>query len=239
MRRHSNSPRRVFRGRVERRGRRKSVVTNIGVKWQPLPPENRLTWREIVKEGERKWKSEGEEEAGGVWHYSITIRAVLDFPSFQNKETNFSQSHLPPSSLFLPLSWIPEEKSHYFSRQPGSLYPLPAPPFKRVRRITLSTVEFYYLSYAFFKYQVKLQKGVLFVFYYIFYTLKKKDMCDVCICMIMCITLLFCVLLYYPSIIMIMVKNVNVITVKMTVFPCSKWMVSNLVDLLQSRCNGY
>lgn len=36
----------------------------------------------------------------------------------------------------------------------------------------------------------------------------------VCICTITCIMLLFCVLLYYPSIIMIMVKNVNVITVK-------------------------
>lgn len=51
----------------------------------------------------------------------------------------------------------------------------------------------------------------------------------VCICTINCIMLLFCVLLYYPSIIMIMVKNVNVITVKkMTVFsPAqSEWFLT-------------
>lgn len=32
-------------------------------------------------------------EAGGVWHDSITIGALLDFPTFQNGETNFFQSH--------------------------------------------------------------------------------------------------------------------------------------------------
>lgn len=104
-----------IRGGVNRCSRKKSVVTNIGGKWQPVPLVSRLTWREMLKRGKRKWRREG--EAGGVWHYSITIRAVLDFPTFQNEETNFS--------LF-PF-WIPQEESHYFSRQPWSLYPLPAP----------------------------------------------------------------------------------------------------------------
>lgn len=56
-------------------------------------------------EGENKMEKG---EAGGVWHYSITIRAVLDFPTFQNRETNFFQS--PSGSqrknhimLFFPL----------------------------------------------------------------------------------------------------------------------------------------
>lgn len=58
-------------------------------------------------------------EAGGVCHYSITIRAVLDFSTFQNKETNSSQS----------LSG-PDRKNHIiFSRQPRSHLPLPAPYF--------------------------------------------------------------------------------------------------------------
>lgn len=51
--------------------------------------------------------------------------------------------------------------------------------------------------------------------------LKKKERryVFVCICTIICI-MLFCVLLYYPSI--IMVKNVNVVTVQMTVFALVK-----------------
>lgn len=100
-------------------------------------------------------REEREEEAGGVWHYSITIRAVLDFPTFQNKETNFSQS--PFGS---------HRKNHIiFPDSPGA-YTLYLPPFKRVLCITLSTVEFYYLSYAF----LEVQKGVLFFSTAFFYT---------------------------------------------------------------------
>lgn len=65
-------------GSAELCSRKESLVTNLRGKWQRLLPVNRLTWREVVKEGKRKWRREG--EAGGVWHYSITIRAVLDFP---------------------------------------------------------------------------------------------------------------------------------------------------------------
>lgn len=182
----------------------------------------------------KRWKRGREDErerekAGGVWHYSITIRAVLDFPTFQNKETNFSQS---PSGS--------QRKNHisFFPDSPEARNPLPAPPpFQRVLYITPSTVEFYYLSYAFLNTKLKLQKRRIIFFYCIFLQVKKnKALCGVCIC-----TIIICiVLLYYPSIIMIMVKNVNVITVKDDCFsPCSKWTVSNLVDLLQSRCNGY
>lgn len=72
-----------------------------------------------------------------------------------------------PGTIQLPseLYWIPppfkikrqisldspgsERKNHIiFPRQPRSLYPLPT-PFQRVLYITLSTVDFYYLSYAF------------------------------------------------------------------------------------------
>lgn len=123
-------------GSVRPCSRKESVVTNLRGKWQRLPPVSRLTWREMVKEGTRKWKREA--EAGGVWHYSITIRAVLDFPTFQNKETNFSQS---PSGS--------QRKNHIiFPDSPGACT-LCLPPFQRVLHITLSTVEFYYLSYAF------------------------------------------------------------------------------------------
>lgn len=44
--------------------------------------------------------------------------------------------------------------------------PFTCPPFKRVLCITLSTVEFYYLSYAF----LEVQKGVLFFSTAFFYT---------------------------------------------------------------------
>lgn len=125
-----------IQGGIKHCSRKKSVLTNIGGKWQPLPQVNRLTWREMVKEGKRKWKREG--EAGGVWHYSITIRAVLDFPTFQNKETNFSQS--PSGSQ--------RKNRIIFPDSPGACT-LYLPPFQRVLHITLSTVEFYYLSYAF------------------------------------------------------------------------------------------
>lgn len=58
----------------------------------------------------RENMKEIEGEAGGVCHYSITIRAVLDFPTFQNKKTNFSQS---PSG------------SH---RKNSIIFPEPVPP---------------------------------------------------------------------------------------------------------------
>lgn len=119
----------VYKATLNHCSRKKSVVTNIGGKWQSLPPVSRLTWREMVKEGKRKWRREG--EAGGVWHYSITIRAVLDFPTFQNKETNFSQfpsgSHRRNHIIFLD---SPEACTLYL------------PPFQRVPHRTLSTVEF-------------------------------------------------------------------------------------------------
>ena len=90
--------------------------------------------------------------------------------------------------------------------------PFTCPLFQRVY-INLSTVEFYYLSYAFLNIEENSKTVYYFFFYCIFLHVKKK-ICVVCICNIICIMLLFCVL-YYPSIIMIMVKkNVNVITVK-------------------------
>lgn len=61
----------------------------MGVKWQAPPPVSRLTWRAVVREVDRKWRRGG--VAGGVWRDSISIRVVLDFPTFQNKDTNFSQ----------------------------------------------------------------------------------------------------------------------------------------------------
>lgn len=86
-------------------------------------------------------------------------------PTFQNKETNFSES---PSGS--------QRKNHIiFSRQPRSLYPLPAPLFKESSRITLSTVEILLLKLCIFKYQVKLQKDILFFSTAFFYTLKKKS----------------------------------------------------------------
>lgn len=45
---------------------------------------------ETSGEGENKIETR---EAGGVWHDSITIGALLDFSTFQNGETNFFQSH--------------------------------------------------------------------------------------------------------------------------------------------------
>lgn len=105
------------------------VVTNIVGKWQAV---SRLTRREMAKRENERVR----EEAGSVWHYSITIRAVLDFPTFQNRETNFSQSPFPPSGsrrmngIIFPES--PAASSLYLA-----LYRTP------------STVEFYYLSYAF------------------------------------------------------------------------------------------
>lgn len=100
--------------------------------------------------GEKWWKRERENErekgeAGGVWHYSITIRAVLDFSTFQNKETNFSQS---PSRS--------HRKNHIiFSRQP---------PYNSEHCGILL------LKLCIFKYQVKLQKGVIIFSTAFFYT---------------------------------------------------------------------
>lgn len=140
----------------------------------------------------RKWKREG--EAGGVWHYSITIRAVLDFPTFQNKETNFSQS--PSESL---------RKNHIiFFETAQEPVPFTCPLFKE-SFIKLSTVEFYYLSYAFLN--IKLNSKKMYYFFLLHFSTRKiKYMRGVCICTIICIMLLYCVLMYYPSIIRIMVK---------------------------------
>lgn len=155
-----------IRGSAGRESRKKSVVTNIGGKWQSLPPLNRLTCREMVKEGKRKWKGEG--EAGGIWHYSITIRAVLDFPTFQNKETNFSQS----------LSGSHRKPNIIFPDSPGACT-LCLPPFQRVLYITLSTVEFYYLSYAFLNTKKNSKKVYNYFLLHFSTHKKKKDMCGV------------------------------------------------------------
>lgn len=91
--------------------------------------------------GKEKMKERGR-EAGGVWHYSITIRAVLDFPTFQNKETNFSQSPLldPRGRITL-----------FFSRQPRSLNPFPVPFSKSPPYNSEHCGIFITLSYAFLK----------------------------------------------------------------------------------------
>lgn len=70
-------------------------------------------------EGENKIETR---EAGGVWHYSITIRALLDFPTFQNRETNFFQSRSGS-----------QRKNHIIAsplRQPWSLSPFTCPAFQ-------------------------------------------------------------------------------------------------------------
>lgn len=117
-------------GRVKHCSRKESVVTYIRGEWQALPPVDRLSWKEMVKMRERERQ---------VLSGTIQLPSELYWipPPFKIKRQ---------ISLDSPGS---ERKNHIiFPRQPRSLYPLPA-PFQRVLYITLSTVDFYYLSYAF------------------------------------------------------------------------------------------
>lgn len=95
---------------------------------------------------ERNGENEREREAGAVWHYSITIRAVLDSPTFQNKETNFSR-----------FPWIREEESHYFSQTAQEPVPF-ACPFSKSHLYNSEHCGFLLLKLCIFKYLVKLQK---------------------------------------------------------------------------------
>lgn len=126
--------------------RKKSVVTNIGGEMTASAASEQI---DLERNGERENERE-KGEAGGVWHYSITIRAVLDFPTFQNKETNFSQS---PSGS--------HRKNHIiFSRQP---------PYNSEHCGILL------LKLCIFKYQVKTPKRCCYYFFYcIFLHIKKK-----------------------------------------------------------------
>lgn len=125
------------------------------------------------RSGERGERENERERERQVVSGTIQLPSELYWisPTFQNKETNFSQS---PSGS--------QRKNHIiFPRQPRSLNPLPAPLFQRVLHISLSTVEFYDLSYAFFK--VKLQKRCI-IFFLLHFSKNKKR-------------LAWCVYMYY------------------------------------------
>lgn len=116
---------------------------------------------DLESSGERGWQKMKERgwEAGGVWHDSISIRVVLDFPTFQNKDTNFSQflsgAHGRITLFFTPLS-----HPYYYSLEHCGIL---------VLKLCL-----------FFKYQANLLQGVLF-FSTAFFTCRTNYMCVVCI----------------------------------------------------------
>lgn len=117
-----------IRGGVNHCSRKKSVVTNIGRKWQPVPLVSRLTWREMLK---RERENEGERERQVV---SGTIQLPSELywisPPFKMKRQ---------ISLCSPFG--SHRKNHIiFLDSPGActLYLPSHPP----TYITLSTVEF-------------------------------------------------------------------------------------------------
>lgn len=80
---------------------------------------------DLERNGERGERENGRKgEAGGVWHFSITIRAVFDSPTSQNKETNSSQSR-PGSHRMNPVFFI-----YFFSRTAQEPVAFTCPLFK-------------------------------------------------------------------------------------------------------------
>lgn len=147
---------------------------------------NRLTWRELVKEGKEKMKERERQVASGTIQLPSELYWIS--PPFKiRRQISFNPPLDPRGRITL----------FFFSRQPRSLYPLPA-PFQRALHKT-EHCGLYYLSYAFLNIKLNSKKVYYFFFYCVFLQIK-KDMRGVCICIMICIILLFCVL-YYPSII--------------------------------------
>lgn len=103
---------------------------------------------ELERNGERGKEKmrEREGEAGAVWHYSITIRAVLDSPPFKIKRQISLNSPLDPRGRITLFPQTAQE-------------PVPfACPFSKSPLYNSEHCGFLLLKLCIFKYQVKLQK---------------------------------------------------------------------------------
>lgn len=152
------------RGNVKHCGRKKWVVTNIRGKWQP--PRQRTDWP-----GEKWWKRESERERQVV---SGTIQLPSELywisPPFKIKRQ---------ISLNLPLD--PKGRITLFFSDSPEAFTLCLPPFQRVL-YNSEHCGILLLKLCIFKYQVKLQKSILFFSTAFFYVLKKKEaLCGVCV----------------------------------------------------------
>lgn len=191
-------------------------------------------------EGENKIETR---EAGGVWHYSITIRALLDLPTFQNRKTNFFQSHSGS-----------QRKNHIIAsplRQPRSPSPFTCPAFQSPAVClgrgrggeNTEHCGILRLNLCIFKAKIDPKRCIIFSTAFFLQSERervkeRKDNCVLCACVRVCVCHLYSDL-YYVAVLyivlskhyMIMVKkkkekeNVNVISVKDDCFvspPCSK-----------------